>query len=294
MKDLVGWLIGLEEMAGNLYAEAAIRFAEDAEFSSFLSTLGEDEAWHFHIMASAAEYMRTHNELIPPAITPDAEARKQIQAPLLQIYDRLPTGEVTKHEMLECILLAEFAEWNDFFQYVVNALKNRNRQFMQVAAKIQQHRESIERYMSTVPGAEDLLQRVRGLPEVWEKRVLVVEDSSLVANLLAAVCKKLGTVDIAWDGREGLKKATETYYDVIISDIEMPHMDGMEFFRTACEMDKSLGERFLFFTGHLTAERIAFFVANEVRYLSKPADLNELRDSVVAIMQQQQKPVYIE
>ena len=253
MKDLVGWLIGMEEMAGNLYAEAAIRFAEDPEFSSFLSTLGEDEAWHFHVMASAAEYMRTHNESIPPTITLDAEARKQIERPLLKIYDRLPTGDVTKREMLESVLEAEFAEWNDFFQFVVSALKNRNRQFMQVAAKIQHHRESIERYVSTVPGAEDLLEKVRGLPGVWQKRVLVVEDSSLVANLLAAVCKKLGTVDIAWDGREGLKRATETYYDVIISDIEMPNMDGMEFFRASREMDDSLGERFLFFTGNLTA-----------------------------------------
>ena len=59
-------------------------------------------------------------------------------------------------------------------------------------------------------------------------RVLVVEDEKKVASFIRKGMEEEGfTVDLAHDGEEGVHKATESSYDLILMDIMMPKKDGL-------------------------------------------------------------------
>jgi|ETNmetMinimDraft_26_1059896.scaffolds.fasta_scaffold00078_18 chemotaxis protein histidine kinase CheA/ActR/RegA family two-component response regulator len=62
------------------------------------------------------------------------------------------------------------------------------------------------------------------------KSVLVVEDSVMVRELERNILESAGyEVDVAVDGLEGVEKLEQKPYDLVVSDIQMPRMDGYEF-----------------------------------------------------------------
>jgi DNA-binding response OmpR family regulator len=63
-------------------------------------------------------------------------------------------------------------------------------------------------------------------------RVLVVEDEPGIANFVRQGLSEAGhAVDVAWDGEEALDYALAADYDVLILDIMLPKMDGLELLR---------------------------------------------------------------
>lgn len=60
-------------------------------------------------------------------------------------------------------------------------------------------------------------------------KLLIVDDSTMLRDMLTYALNEGGysEVDEAIDGVEGLNKAKETEYDLIISDVNMPNMDGL-------------------------------------------------------------------
>jgi chemotaxis protein histidine kinase CheA len=66
-----------------------------------------------------------------------------------------------------------------------------------------------------------------------ERRILVVEDAFSTRELEKSILETHGyLVDTAVDGLDALSRMTENRYDLIVSDIEMPRMDGFELCRT--------------------------------------------------------------
>lgn len=62
-----------------------------------------------------------------------------------------------------------------------------------------------------------------------QERALVVEDAPVARELLCGILRSLGlSVREAMDGREGLAMAQEEPPDLLLTDIEMPYMDGIE------------------------------------------------------------------
>ena len=60
-------------------------------------------------------------------------------------------------------------------------------------------------------------------------RVLVVEDDRrLATSLRRSLIESRMAVDVAHDGEEGLAAASSTPYDVIVLDIMLPRLDGLE------------------------------------------------------------------
>lgn len=71
------------------------------------------------------------------------------------------------------------------------------------------------------------------------KHVLIVDDSKTVRNLVAFIMKKEGfKVTTAEDGLDGLEKLYSSgEVDLIISDVNMPRMDGFTFIKTVREQE---------------------------------------------------------
>ncbi len=61
-------------------------------------------------------------------------------------------------------------------------------------------------------------------------KILVVDDSSTMRRILKMTLSKIGFSDVteASDGKEGLEKCQADSYDVVLTDWNMPNMDGME------------------------------------------------------------------
>lgn len=71
------------------------------------------------------------------------------------------------------------------------------------------------------------------------KHILIVDDSKTVRNLVAFIMKKEGfKVTSAEDGLDGLEKLySMDKVDLIISDVNMPRMDGFTFIKTVREQE---------------------------------------------------------
>jgi two-component system chemotaxis sensor kinase CheA len=66
-----------------------------------------------------------------------------------------------------------------------------------------------------------------------EKRILVVEDAFSTRELEKSILETHGyLVDTAVDGLDALDRMTGTQYDLVVSDLEMPRMDGFELCKT--------------------------------------------------------------
>ncbi|MBN1846354.1 MAG: response regulator [Sedimentisphaerales bacterium] len=82
----------------------------------------------------------------------------------------------------------------------------------------------IDRRTPTAPPNRDLLG----------KRILVVDDEECIRQSIADVAQNCGCqVDIAPDGREALALLGRCGYDLVISDIKLPHSDGYQIFAAA-------------------------------------------------------------
>ena len=63
-------------------------------------------------------------------------------------------------------------------------------------------------------------------------RILIVDDDPIVREVLESIIAAAGhKTDVATDGAEGLRKASENEYDIIFTDLKMPRMGGMDFLR---------------------------------------------------------------
>jgi len=280
MKDIVNWLLEIEHTAAEFYREASVFFEQDEALSDFLGLLAREEQDHAEIMKAADEYFRSETLEVPAFITADKGTKDRFESLFTEHRDRLSTGDLTKEDMIACIISIEFSEWNDVFLYVVNTLKQSSRAFEDAAAKIQQHKRQIESFLESLPNGQKYLEKVEQLPSVWETKILVVDDSEPVLELLKAVLRRQGLVETAQNGAEALKKTAEHYFDVIVSDVDMPVLNGMEFYDRAAAMDVKIGERFLFFTGALTPERLAFFEKNNLQYLVKSLTVDKIKEAV--------------
>ena len=78
-------------------------------------------------------------------------------------------------------------------------------------------------------GQLDKVQRAQGVAARTRKHVLVVEDSLTVRELERKLLEKRGyTVTVAVDGMDGWNALRSSHFDLVVTDIDMPRMDGIE------------------------------------------------------------------
>ena len=113
-------------------------------------------------------------------------------------------------------------------------------------------------------------------------RILLAEDDDSLRGFLARALERAGhAIDTAADGEEGLGRIVEANggYDLVVSDIRMPAMDGIELAHRAADLHPSM--KILLMTGYAEQrERADNLAAVIVDVVSKPFSLPEIRAAV--------------
>ena len=106
--------------------------------------------------------------------------------------------------------------------------------------------------------------------------ILIIDDEKAIRKTLMEILSFEGyKVDEASDGEEGLKKFKEKTFDLVLCDIKMPKLDGIEFLQKAGESNPDIP--IIMISGHGNIETAVEAVKKGAYdYISKPPDLNRL------------------
>lgn len=128
-----------------------------------------------------------------------------------------------------------------------------------------------------VPSSKPPRRSSLPVPAGARARVLIIDDEEALRRALGRI---LGAHDVslAENGREGWERLEEGGgFDIILCDLLMPHISGIELYRRVLEERPDIAERFVFMTGGAaTPEAREFLARVDPPLLEKPFDMSEL------------------
>ena len=106
-------------------------------------------------------------------------------------------------------------------------------------------------------------------------RILIVDDEEIVRNFFVSVFSKHGhNCDTAKDGLEALEKIKKNSFDAVVTDIVMPHMDGITYTKELVKLYPDLP--IMIMTGHADEYSAESAIAAGAReFIKKPFSLDE-------------------
>jgi DNA-binding response OmpR family regulator len=118
--------------------------------------------------------------------------------------------------------------------------------------------------------------------------ILVVEDEMSIANICRRTLNAEGfQVDIAANGEIALEMWKRKSYNLCISDIRTPRMDGIQLFRLLTRDEPEAAKKFIFTTGDLLSSNVKHFLEETGRpFLPKPFVPKNLRAIVKMVLVQ--------
>lgn len=115
-------------------------------------------------------------------------------------------------------------------------------------------------------------------------KILIIEDEPKTAqSIKQALEEHQLEVDVAYDGHYGLRLAEENAYELIITDVILPYMSGIELCRSIRQINKNIPILMLTALGN-TDDVVAGFDAGADDYLTKPFEMKELIVRVRALL----------
>lgn len=113
-------------------------------------------------------------------------------------------------------------------------------------------------------------------------KILIIEDEKAIRNVLSNIVieeDKNHEVDTAENGLDGFEMLTQNTYDLVLCDIKMPKMDGMELLEKAIAIQPDLP--IVMISGHGDLETaVESIKKGAFDYISKPPDLNRLLHTI--------------
>ena len=111
-------------------------------------------------------------------------------------------------------------------------------------------------------------------------RILVIDDESVICDACELVLTEKGhRVDRCVTGRTGLHAIQQEEYEIILLDMKLPDIDGMEILQTVCR--KTPFPRIIVMTGYSTmANAVQAMKLGAVDYLAKPFTEDELLSAI--------------
>ena len=119
-------------------------------------------------------------------------------------------------------------------------------------------------------------------------RVLLAEDNPVNQRLASVLLESLGhSVEVADDGREALDKLRARAYDIVLMDVMMPELDGLDATRTIRSRERQSGQHIpiVALTAHaLKGDRERCLEAGMDGYVAKPLDRDELLAEMARVL----------
>lgn len=91
-------------------------------------------------------------------------------------------------------------------------------------------------------------------------------------------------VHVAGNGADAFEMTTSDYYAAIITDIDMPLMNGISFYEKMVHKYPKVGQRFIFMTGAADRQTIKYLRQQDLCLLTKPFKLTDIRQAVHSIL----------
>ncbi|MFT4925338.1 MAG: DNA-binding response OmpR family regulator [Phenylobacterium sp.] len=129
-----------------------------------------------------------------------------------------------------------------------------------------------------------LKQQPKPLPKPQGLTILIIEDQRDIAQNIADHLENRGhTIDYASDGNQGLTLALGNHYDVVILDLTMPGMDGLQVCRHIREQAKVELPILMLTARDTLDDKVKGFEVGADDYLTKPFALEELEVRCLAL-----------
>jgi len=134
-------------------------------------------------------------------------------------------------------------------------------------------------FVFTLPMAQEALRKSQApvVAEPQQPRVLVVEDEAEIAAVLAEVLRSRYRVEVARDGQEGVAKARNMRPDLVVMDVFLPKLDGLEATVALKSSTDTAHIPVILLSAHQgVAEKVRALNLGAVDYMSKPFNAMEL------------------
>jgi signal transduction histidine kinase/ActR/RegA family two-component response regulator len=132
------------------------------------------------------------------------------------------------------------------------------------------------------------LARLAGAVSTGPLKILVAEDNLVNQRVVKTLLERRGhTVELADTGRAAVEKAAQQSFDVILMDVQMPEMDGIEATRFLRKQDAQRGVHtpIVMLTAHaMQGDRERFLAAGADGYVTKPVQMAQLEAEIGAAM----------
>jgi CheY-like chemotaxis protein len=245
-----------------------------------VAVLADNEDQHAALVGKIKDIVAESEEIPPPDLRLDVALRECVEAPLMRLQAEVATETITRRRALALIAEVEFTEWNDIFLYVVRTYGGQGREMEEMLATIQDHERSVEAFMAGLsPHIRPELD-VAKLAKVWDTRLLVVDDNTLLRDVLVSILEPIGRVTAVEDGLKALEATRRHFFDAVVSDVRMPRMDGIELHSRAVAEHPDLRNRFLFVSFGPSGEHKDYMTEHQVPFLAKPFSPDELTKAV--------------
>ncbi len=111
-------------------------------------------------------------------------------------------------------------------------------------------------------------------------KILVVDDEPEICHLIEQILKQEGyQVDVSFSGIEALQMIKSFNYHLLLTDLEMPGVDGLELARKAKKQNPE--NRVIMVTGNTAIDTVVQSLRHEVDdYITKPFNFFELKKAV--------------
>ncbi|MBI5179948.1 MAG: sigma-54-dependent Fis family transcriptional regulator, partial [Nitrospirae bacterium] len=121
---------------------------------------------------------------------------------------------------------------------------------------------------------------VRDKEPLGIKKILIVDDEKNITDVLATILISLGySVSTASDGEEALSILKKEYYELVITDIKMPQMDGLSLLKEINKLKKDI--IIIMLTGLATTDTaVEAMRSGAFDYVVKPFNIEKIIDVV--------------
>jgi two-component system, NtrC family, nitrogen regulation response regulator NtrX len=113
--------------------------------------------------------------------------------------------------------------------------------------------------------------------------ILIVDDEMVICDFLKRFFQRDGqNPDVAQCGKQAFEKLNKKKYDLILCDLKMPKMNGLEFFSKMCNLHPEMADRIVFTSGGFTDDNNEYLIEGTGRpFVAKPMSLTTLQNLVL-------------